>query len=152
MQAARPLGMSRESKAESESVGPAMAVAAALGMDGGAPDALPAAVVGLVAGKGGRVMSRRGAGGQGRHGPQLDAAAIVFTGVDLRRWRRAVGLTQAELARRLGYSNHTICHWETSAKRVPPAQYRRILEELLTAKEEQEALRLYRARLEVVEK
>lgn len=73
---------------------------------------------------------------------------LLITGADLRRWRRSVGLSQAELARRLGYSSHTICQWETSAKRVPPAQYRRILDELLSAKQERDALRRIREQLD----
>ncbi|HLZ23550.1 MAG TPA: helix-turn-helix transcriptional regulator, partial [Ktedonobacterales bacterium] len=87
-------------------------------------------------------------GRRGPRGPQVDAASVVMTGADLRKWRRQVGLSQAELARRLGYSNHTVCHWELGDKRVPPAHYRRILEELLKARSELEALRRYRQQME----
>ena len=39
---------------------------------------------------------------------------------ELRQRRRAIGLTQAQLARLLGVHPNTVAHWEQGVQRIPP--------------------------------
>jgi transcriptional regulator with XRE-family HTH domain len=39
---------------------------------------------------------------------------------ELRQRRRALGLTQAQLARLLGVHSNTVAHWEQGVQRIPP--------------------------------
>ncbi len=55
--------------------------------------------------------------------------------------RQRVGLAQAELARRLGYSRSAIHLWESGERDIPRSQYDRLLDTLTAAAIEGEALR-----------
>jgi transcriptional regulator with XRE-family HTH domain len=44
-----------------------------------------------------------------------------FNGSEVRRHRREAGLTQAQLARLVGRSNASICHWEIGLSLPPTA-------------------------------
>lgn len=43
-----------------------------------------------------------------------------MTGTDLKAWRQRVGLTQQQLADRIGYERTIIWRWESSDRPVPP--------------------------------
>jgi transcriptional regulator with XRE-family HTH domain len=79
-------------------------------------------------------------GRMGARGARTDAA-VLLTGAQLRAIRRQLGLTQRELGRRLSYSNHTVSHWETGAKRIPPAVQMRLVTTLVELHHELEELR-----------
>ncbi len=42
-----------------------------------------------------------------------------MTGQELKEWRRMRGLTQEDLARRLGVIRLTVARWETGSRSVP---------------------------------
>ncbi|MGP8051676.1 MAG: helix-turn-helix domain-containing protein [Desulfobaccales bacterium] len=42
-----------------------------------------------------------------------------MTGQELKEWRRKKGLTQEELARRLGVIRLTVARWETGTRSIP---------------------------------
>lgn len=53
---------------------------------------------------------------------------FTLTGADIRRLRDIAGVTQADLARHLGYSRQAICNWERRTDRsIPRTQYDRVL-------------------------
>lgn len=54
---------------------------------------------------------------------------IVITGADVKSLRDKTGVTQAELARHLGYHKSNISKWEHKpTKSIPRAQYQRVLD------------------------
>lgn len=53
---------------------------------------------------------------------------ITLTGAQVRELRQASGVSQAELARQLGYSRYAISYWERHPDRsIPLTQYERVL-------------------------
>jgi transcriptional regulator with XRE-family HTH domain len=42
-----------------------------------------------------------------------------MTGLELKEWRRKRGLTQDDLARRLGVIRLTVARWETGTRAIP---------------------------------
>lgn len=42
-----------------------------------------------------------------------------MTGLELKEWRRKLGLTQEDLARRLGVIRLTVARWETGTRAIP---------------------------------
>lgn len=70
--------------------------------------------------------------------------SLVITGADVAEMRRMVGLSQAELARRLGYSRKSgqayISNMEHGRCSVPRMRYQAIMAVLLAAKQEHDAL------------
>lgn len=73
--------------------------------------------------------------------------APPLTGVDLPELRRRVGLSQAELARRLGYTRSALWHWESGRRDIPPEQVLRIVDLLSAAAIEGEEWRRQVAQL-----
>lgn len=73
---------------------------------------------------------------------------FTLTGSDVRRLREAVGATQTDLARSLGYTRQAICRWErrTDAS-IPRTQYQRVLDYLNIRRESAEAQRTQLQRL-----
>jgi len=56
---------------------------------------------------------------------------FTLTGAQVRQLRTALGVSQAELARSLGYTRAAICRWERSgAQSIPRTQYRAVLDYL----------------------
>lgn len=56
---------------------------------------------------------------------------FTLTGSDVKRLRGIVGVTQADLARSLGYSKSAICRWERRGEAsIPRTQYGRVLDYL----------------------
>ena len=72
-----------------------------------------------------------------------DAPGAALTGEHLRQQRQALGLSQSELARRLGYSHSAICRWERggACDPIPVGHIELVLETLLAARQQQEAWR-----------
>ncbi len=72
-----------------------------------------------------------------------DAPGAALTGENLRAMRQRVGLSQTELARRLGYSRAAICRWERggAGAPIPVAHLPLVLDTLLEARQQQEAWR-----------
>lgn len=57
---------------------------------------------------------------------------FTLTGADVRTLRLAVGVTQAELARSLGYTKYAVRNWERRAdKSIPRVQYQAVLDYLV---------------------
>lgn len=57
---------------------------------------------------------------------------FTLTGAQVRELRLAVGVTQADLARSLGYTKSAICNWERRPTRsIPRTQYQRVLDYLI---------------------
>ncbi len=57
---------------------------------------------------------------------------FTLTGAQIRELRLSVGVTQADLARRLGYSRYAISKWERSPdKSIPRTQYQPVLDYLI---------------------
>lgn len=72
-------------------------------------------------------------------------ATFTLTGAGVRRLRRALGLTQAELARQLGYTRYAIYFWERHGDApIPRVQQDRVL---ATLEAEEAAQVAYGARL-----
>jgi predicted transcriptional regulator len=69
------------------------------------------------------------------------AAAVVITGDDLVKMRRVVGLSQAELARRLSYSQSYMCQLEHGRRMLPRYRYSDVMDILLRASQEQDRMR-----------
>ena len=44
---------------------------------------------------------------------------LFMTGNELKLWRKRWGITQVDLARRLGTYQVTIARWETGARKIP---------------------------------
>lgn len=44
---------------------------------------------------------------------------LSMTGKELKLWRKRWGITQVDLARRLGTYQVTIARWETGARKIP---------------------------------
>ncbi len=42
-----------------------------------------------------------------------------MTGMELKEWRQMMGLTQDDLARRLGVIRLTVARWETGTRSIP---------------------------------
>jgi DNA-binding XRE family transcriptional regulator len=57
--------------------------------------------------------------GEAKDGPPKDH-------MTLRKWRHNAGLTQTELARRLGVSRATASSWEDSGKSIPARRWKAI--------------------------
>lgn len=53
----------------------------------------------------------------------MAVAEITITSEQLRAMRCAVGLSQQELSRRLGYAISVVGRWERGTQRIPPAIY-----------------------------
>lgn len=53
-------------------------------------------------------------------------AVVEVDGETLRRIRRELGLSRADLARRLAYSPRTIAAWERGERHVPTGRYREL--------------------------
>jgi DNA-binding transcriptional regulator YiaG len=71
---------------------------------------------------------------------------ITLTGQWVKDQREKLGISQAELARALGYTRANISKWESRRERsIPRTQYERVLNYLLSR---QEALRALAARLQ----
>jgi transcriptional regulator with XRE-family HTH domain len=47
-------------------------------------------------------------------------APAAPTADELRRWREGRGISQSDLARRLGVDRVTVARWETGARQPPP--------------------------------
>jgi DNA-binding transcriptional regulator YiaG len=57
---------------------------------------------------------------------------FTLTGAQVRELRLAVGVTQSDLARSLGYTKYAVRNWERRAeKSIPRTQYQAVLDYLL---------------------
>lgn len=70
----------------------------------------------------------------------LGVGAVIIEGSDIRRWRKAAWLTQAELARRVRLPRQNICAWESGRESVPRVHYAALLMVLTAAKKEADDL------------
>lgn len=70
-----------------------------------------------------------------RHSQPMRVCATI-SGADLRQVRERIGLRQAELARRLGYSRSQVSGWEGGRYTVPREVVPQIFEILADAKAE----------------
>ena len=66
---------------------------------------------------------------------------FTLTGSQVRDHRERLGISQAELARRLGYTRQAISKWESHPDRsIPRTQYERVLTFLATRQQALNAL------------
>ena len=49
-----------------------------------------------------------------------------MSGIDIKRFREKLGLTQAAFAAKLGVAVHTVCRWETSFSKPSPLAIEKI--------------------------
>lgn len=76
---------------------------------------------------------------------------FTLTGSDVKRLRESVGVTQADLARHLGYTKSAVCNWERRpAHSIPRTQYQAVLDYLVSRRESIEAQRAQAARVRSV--
>lgn len=61
---------------------------------------------------------------------------FTLTGEIVKTQREKLGISQAELARQLGYTRQAICKWERQKDRsIPRTQYERVLSYLVARQE-----------------
>lgn len=72
---------------------------------------------------------------------RVEAPEILLSAEELQRLRRRAGLTQTELAERLGTTKGTVNNWEQARCRVPRDKVARVIEIVRQAQAEYDHMR-----------